>query len=128
MGGCSPFFPRHLSSRSLCCLGRREEGSQSDQARTDVRGEEAKTEKKRQSKPMAGVIQGHRLTLGSLASRRTMNSTHIPETGADSGISACPGLLSISWGWEAVLVQKELNNEDERLAVWDEDAAPYTAS
>lgn len=57
-----------------------------------------------------------------------MNSTHIPETGADSGISASPGLLRISWGWEAVLVQKELNNEDERLAVWDEDAAPYTAS
>lgn len=77
---------------------------------------------------MAGVIQGHRMTLGGLASRRKMNSIHIPETGADSGISASPGLLRISWGWEAVLVQKELNKEDKRLAVWDEDAAPFTAS
>lgn len=77
---------------------------------------------------MARVIQGHRMTLGGLASRRTMNSTHILETGADSGISASPGLLRISWGWKAVLVQKELNNEDRRLAVWDADAAPYIAS
>lgn len=37
---------------------------------------------------MAGVIQGHRMTLGGLANRRTMNSTRIPKTGADSGISA----------------------------------------
>lgn len=76
---------------------------------------------------MAGVIQGHRMTLRGLANRRMMNSTHIPETGADSDISASPGLLRISWGWEAVLVQKSLNNEDERLVVWGEDAAQFTA-